>query len=202
MDFRQDQILLEKSPSLIQYFENQINLIKSEEIKQLLISFLENIPKYKMEKPTSGSGKYHPFWQNDYAGNGIHTKNVIKILQVFERAFPNLRWDEIYCAAILHDIEKWENSEIEFTTNKHPKLAAEEFETFCKEKKIPKKFYKFVCHLIMWHDGRFNFTYADKEKIKANYTKGLKKKMKYTEAFILHSADMISSSIDLWESYI
>ena len=54
----------------------------------------------------------------------------------------------------------------------------------------------------MWHDGRFNFTYADKEKIKANYTKGLKKKMKYTEAFILHSADMISASKDLWESYI
>lgn len=208
-----DTELLHHYPELQFYFEKQLKLIKDENLRKLISFYISLKPKFKMERPTSGTGKYHPGWQNDYGGNGKHTKNVVKILQVFERAFPNLRWDETYAAAILHDMSKYlSNTGDEYTHSDHSVLEANNVLQFTKTASIAypvtyisrkcKKQLKFIAHLIKWHDGRFNCTFANKEQIKHNYIKGLMGKMKYTEAYLLHLADMISANKSLWEELI
>lgn len=208
-----DTELLHHYPELQFYFEKQLKLIKDENLRKLISFYISLKPKFKMERPTSSTGKYHPSWQNDYGGNGKHTKNVVKILQVFERAFPNLRWDETYAAAILHDMSKYlSNTGNEYTHSDHSILEANNVLQFAKTANTTypvtylgrkrKKQLKFIAHLIKWHDGRFNCTFANKEQIKHNYIKGLMGKMKYKEACLLHLADMISANKSLWEELI
>lgn len=210
-----DTAKLRHSLSLVPYFEDQLKLIKDESLRDFVKSYIDRQPKFKIEYPTSSTGKYHPKWQNREGGNGRHTKNVVKILQVFERAYPNLKWDEVYTAAILHDMSKYQASTDKYTDSNHPLIEAEKFKEYLKqtvESTHPhtkmgythtwsfKRKINFICHLIKWHDGRFNCNFADKEQIKNNYTKGLMRKMKYAEAYLLHLADMVSSSRDLWEN--
>lgn len=210
-----DTAKLRHSLSLVPYFEDQLKLIKDESLRDFVKSYIEHQPKFKIEYPTSSTGKYHPKWQNGEGGNGRHTKNVVKILQVFERAYPNLKWDEIYTAAILHDMSKYQASTDKYTDSNHPLIEAEKFKEYLRQTiesthlhtkmgythtRSFKRKINFICHLIKWHDGRFNCNFADKEQIKSNYTKGLMRKMKYAEAYLLHLADMVSSSRDLWEN--
>lgn len=210
-----DTAKLRHSLSLVPYFEDQLKLIKDESLRDFVKGYIDRQPKFKIEYPTSSTGKYHPKWQNGEGGNGRHTKNVVKILQVFERAYPNLKWDEVYTAAILHDMSKYQASTDKYTDSNHPIIEAEKFKEYLKQTiesthlhtKMGythtwsfKRKINFICHLIKWHDGRFNCNFADKEQIKNNYTKGLMRKMKYAEAYLLHLADMVSSSRDLWEN--
>lgn len=210
-----DTAKLRHSLSLVPYFEDQLKLIKDESLRNFVKGYIDRQPKFKIEYPTSSTGKYHPKWQNGEGGNGRHTKNVVKILQVFERAYPNLKWDEIYTAAILHDMSKYQASTDKYTDSNHPLIEAEKFKEYLKQTiestqlhtKMGythtwsfKRKINFICHLIKWHDGRFNCNFADKEQIKNNYTKGLMRKMKYAEAYLLHLADMVLSSKDLWEN--
>lgn len=126
-----------------------------------------------------------------------------------------MKWDEVYTAAILHDMSKYQASTDKYTDSNHPLIEAEKFKEYFKqtvESTHPhtkmgythtwsfKRKINFICHLIEWHDGRFNCNFADKEQIKNNYTKGLMRKMKYAETYLLHLADMVSSSRDLWEN--
>lgn len=197
-----DVALLNHYDTLDKYFENQLKLIKDEKLRNAVTYYLSKQPKYKMEKATSSTGKYHPSWQNGEGGNGRHTKNVVKVLQVYERAYPNLRWDEVYAAAILHDMSKYTGADQEHTDSKHPITESEKLLKYSKDlvHRSVRKQFKFIAHLVKWHDGRFNCNYADREKINANYTKGLFGKMKYAEAHLLHLADMISANKDLWEN--
>lgn len=210
-----DTAKLRHSLSLVPYFEDQLKLIKDEVLRDFVKSYIEHQPKFKIEYPTSSTGKYHPKWQNGEGGNGRHTKNVVKILQVFERAYPNLKWDEVYTAAILHDLSKYQAATDKYTDSNHPLIEAEKFKEYLRQTIESthlhtrmgythtwsfKRKINFICHLIKWHDGRFNCNFADKEQIKNNYTKGLMRKMKYAEAYLLHLADMVSSSRDLWEN--
>ncbi len=210
-----DAARLRHNPSLAPYFSEQLELIKDKDLREFITGYIDHQPKFKMEYPTSSTGKYHPEWQNGEGGNGRHTKNVVKILQVFERAYPNLKWDEVYAAAILHDMSKYSDPSDTYTNSEHPIIEADKFKEYHRQvlesttaktgmgyshSRSFKKKIKFICHLIKWHDGRFNCTFANKEQIKHNYTKGLMGKMKYAEAYLLHLSDMISANKSLWEA--
>ena len=166
-----DSAKLRHSPSLVPYFEDQLKLIKDEDLRDFIKGYIDHQPKFKIEYPTSSTGKYHPKWQNGEGGNGRHTKNVIKILQVFERAYPNLKWDEVYAAAILHDMSKYSDSQDTYTNPKHPIIEADKFKDYLRQVLESttaktgmgyshtwsfKRKIKFICHLIKWHDGRFH----------------------------------------------
>lgn len=195
-----DVALLNHYMTLDKYFEKELHYINDDELREAITSYVARQPKFKMEKPTSSTGKYHPSWQNGEGGNGRHTKNVVKILCVFNRAYPNLKWDEVYAAAILHDMSKYTVYSDEHTHSEHPVIEAKNVLEYSKNfnRKLRKQF-KFIAHLIKWHDGRFNCEFADREKINKNYTKGLNRKMKYAESHLLHLADMISAGKSLWE---
>lgn len=200
-----DDQLLRNTVSLSEYFDKQLNLIKDPWFRIFIKRYLDTKEKFTVEKPTSASGKYHPTYQNTYGGNGKHIKNVCRILEVFERAFPNLRWDELYTAAILHDLSKYDTEQSSLTNLNHAYIEADKFLSFAK--KVPKSFKyrrrcRFIAHLIKWHDGRFNPNYTDKTGITENKTKFLFWKMRYREAELLHLADMVSANRLLEENPI
>lgn len=213
----EDITLLKERRDLSKYFEDQLKLIKSDQYRTCIANCLDTrIFKYQFEKPTSATGKYHPSYQNGFGGNGRHTKNVVKILQVFERAYPDMMWDAIYAAAILHDATKYENGDAPYTDGKHALTSAKGFEDFLKsyikqQKQIAKvngvpanvkylkKFGKMTVKCIKWHDGRFNPLNATKDQIKANYTKKFYRNVKDTECHMMHMADMLSASRSLFE---
>lgn len=212
-----DTALLKDCQDLSKYFEEQLSLIKSDQYRNCIASCLNTrIFKYQFEKSTSATGKYHPSYQNGLGGNGRHTKNVVKILQVFERAYPDMMWDAIYAAAILHDSTKYGKEDAPYTDGKHALTSAKGFEDFLKsyikqQKQIAKvngvsanvkylkKFGKMTIKCIKWHDGRFNPLNATKDQIKANYTKKFYKNVKDAECHLMHMADMISASRSLFE---
>lgn len=208
----EDQKLFEESHELSDYFKTQLDLIKDSWFRILIDSFLDTkVNSFVFEKSTSSTGKYHPVFQNGKCGNGIHTKNVVKILQVFERAHPGLNWDTVYAAAILHDCTKYEKEDSKYTDGKHALTAAQEFKDFAKvylstncnwkEKRKFAKLVKETAYNIKWHDGRFNPLNATKEQIGQNYTKKFYKNVKTAEAHLLHLADMISANKALWEEW-
>lgn len=213
----EDAKLLNENADLSVYFKDQLNLIKSEQYRSFISHYLNaRIEKFEFERSTSASGKYHPAYQNGTGGNGRHTKNVVKILQVFERAYPDMMWDAVYAAAILHDATKYASEEAPYTDGKHALTSAAKFEEGLKlyikaEKvraklnKIPanvkylKKFGKMTAKCIKWHDGRFNPLNATKEQIKANYTKKFYRHVHDAECHLMHLADMISASRNLFD---
>lgn len=216
--FEDDQKLLEEAETLSGYFFKQTELIENVYFRELITKFLDTqVSRFVFEKPTSSTGKYHLEYQNLFAGNGFHTKNVVKVLQVFERAHPNLNWDPLYAAAILHDCTKYETQDSQYTDGKHALTAAEKFENFAKDfvekhysgskemKKLQKNLKKLIketVYNIKWHDGRFNPLNATKEQIGKNYTKKFYKNVRTAEAHLLHLADMISANKPLWEEWI
>ena len=209
---KEDAELFEKS-TLPGYFDDQLRLIKDPVFNRCITNYLfEKVKPFVFKKPTSSTGKYHPSYQNGEVGNGLHTKNVVKILQVFERAYPDQMWDAIYAAAILHDSTKYETEESKYTDGKHALTASAKFEeyfkSFLKEEKSIlepkevrklKKYGKMTVRCIKWHDGRFNPLNATKDQIKENYTKKFYKNVRYSECHLMHLADMISASKPLYE---
>lgn len=200
----------ESCDSLSRYFENQLNLIHNNIYRAVITDYLDNkAEKLHFERATSSSGKYHPSFQNGKVGNGIHTKNVIKILQVFERAHPELNWDAVYAAAILHDSWKYGYIPHEHTLSEHPILAAESFKNFIKNKDKKEKYFlrklkktiDLTYKCIFYHDGRFNDTFKLKtDASKVVPMRKIYRKINTAEQHLLHLADMISSSKDLYEN--
>lgn len=213
----EDVKVLNENADLSIYFKDQLDLIKSEQYRNFISQYLNTgIEKFEFEKATSATGKYHPAYQNGTGGNGRHTKNVVKILQVFERAYPDMMWDAVYAAAILHDSTKYEKEKSSYTDGKHALTAAAKFETALKQyikaekaiaklNKVPanvkylKKFGKMTVKCIKWHDGRFNPLNATKNQIKANYTKKFYRHVRDAECHLMHLADMISASRNLFD---
>ena len=209
--------LLHESSELSNYFEDQLKLIKSEQFRICVASYLNTqVDDYEFERSTSATGKYHPAYQNNLGGNGRHTKNVVKVLQVFERAYPDMMWDAVYAAAILHDSTKYADENAPYTDGKHALTASAKFEKYLKayirrEKEIArlnkckanvkylKKFGKMTAKCIKWHDGRFNPLNATKDEIKANYTKKFYRHVHDAECHLVHLADMISASRALFD---
>lgn len=213
----EDAKVLNENAGLSVYFKDQLALIKSDQYRSFIGHYLNTrVEKFEFERSTSSSGKYHPAYQNGTGGNGRHTKNVVKILQVFERAYPDMMWDAVYAAAILHDATKYASEEALYTDGKHALTSAAKFEAGLKQyikaekamaklNKVPanvkylKKFGKMTAKCIKWHDGRFNPLNATKDQIKANYTKKFYRHVHDAECHLMHLADMISASRSLFD---
>lgn len=112
----------------------QISLIKSPEIRRLVIVVLQSVPQRFYVEGASTTGKYHCPVSQGLGGLVRHTKLLVKFalemlnLEQFDE-LKSLK-DELIAALLLHDSIKmgWDN-ENKWTVFEHPNLAADFIET-------------------------------------------------------------------------
>jgi len=111
-------------------FNNEINLIKSETIKDYVIKTLKETPEIFWKIPASSTGKYHPECTNKEGGLIIHVKRVVYICDrlSFGWNITDLNRDMVIASSILHDIAKCgKDSGIYENYVNHPITAANMF---------------------------------------------------------------------------
>lgn len=142
-------------------FTEQLKQIKNEDLRKLVISQLNSIPKYFYHIAASSTSKYHNLTESGEQGLVRHTKAVFKmayeLLQV-EMFAPLCKYrDEILAAALLHDSLKMGLKEQKHTIFEHPQIAAESFEKKAVEEKYPDlATVKRISNMIAAHSGQWN----------------------------------------------
>jgi hypothetical protein len=166
------------------HFNTELKLIKDDQVRNVVIDLLDHyVNPANFEKPASSTGKYHPQFALGEGGLVRHTKAVVKLLQVIERARPSLNWDCLYAAAILHDMWKYSTSS-KWTTKDHPKRAYDEVmfkSTTFSESSLTGKL-EFIAEIVRYHMGRWDVEEFDDMAYKLP-----------EEVSLMHYADMIAS---------
>lgn len=177
----------------LSYFENEIKLIQSEDIRLFLKIAVENMYDYVFIKPASSSGKYHPLSDLGEGGLIRHIKGVFYLgydmlnLEHFAPLFDLRERDLMLVSLILHDCHKYGN-ETENRTHtvvEHPILAAtwvEQDEVF--DNILSQEDRNFIGGCIASHSGQWN-TNRKGEEI-------LPKPITYCQQFV-HLCDYLAS---------
>ncbi|MCT4612468.1 MAG: HD domain-containing protein [Clostridia bacterium] len=122
-------------------FNDELNLIENESIKNFTLEALKIAPKYFFDVPSSVSGKYHPYCNNGKYGLIMHTKLCVNAgKEIFDNpllinelankpALTKLEEDICISSILIHDICKYgTNDTIEAGSKSrkdHPILAGE-----------------------------------------------------------------------------
>ena len=145
-------------------FENEIVLIKDEDIRDSLRVLIDKIPDYFFTIPAASTGKYHPSYAQGDGGLVRHTKAAVRMAhELFGiYKFPDRTKDLIILSLILHDSVKKGEEESKYTLFDHPLVAGEFIKKYRDELKLTKEDLEFVCSAIASHMGRFNTSeYSD-----------------------------------------
>ena len=145
-------------------FENEIVLIKDEDIRDSLRILIDKIPDYFFTIPASSTGKYHPYYALGDGGLVRHTKVAVRMAtELFGiYKFPERTKDLIILSLIMHDSVKKGEVESKYTLFDHPLMAGEFIKKYKDELKLSKEDIDFLVECIASHMGRFNTSeYSD-----------------------------------------
>lgn len=118
---------------ILSVFKNELALIHSAEIKEIVINTLLCVDPMFFKAPASSSGKYHAADECEEGGLILHTKRVVKCANFLAQDpdyYKDMRrnnfmpYDGLIAAAILHDCVKGGKPWGDHTANNHPQLAA------------------------------------------------------------------------------
>jgi hypothetical protein len=175
----------------IKIFENELNLIKSDDIKKFVVSALIKVPDYVWGIPASSTMKYHPAFSCEVNGLIKHIKAMVKILhdlfQVETFEFDERKRDILTAGAILHDMAKNGFNGSEYTVPKHPLEITIFLRKNINLEDLPQKDFDKMCSCIESHMGKFNTTGRGKNP------KEILPKPKAKMEVVLHLADLLSS---------
>lgn len=157
------EIIMDKS----KIFEEEINLIKTGEIKNFVKDFLNQVPDYFFTAAASSTGKYHPSYALGEGGLVRHTKAATRIaFELFRINFfkyNQIEQDLILASLILHDSYKHGKNGSTYTVSEHPIIASEEILKFSSN--INEKYKEIIANNIASHMGQWNFDYKSKKEI-------------------------------------
>lgn len=139
-------------------FENELVLIKNEDIRESARVLVDKIPDYFFTIPASSTGKYHPSFATGDGGLVRHTKVAVRMAnELFGiYRFPDRTKDLIILSLLMHDTIKKGEEESKYTLFDHPLLAGEFIRKNKDKLKLTKEDIDFVCSAIASHMGRFN----------------------------------------------
>lgn len=153
---------VEKTYNIVNPFVEEIDKIKSKDIKEAALDLVDKVPVYFWKVPASSSGKYHPLTDLGEGGLVRHSINVKRMLDhlltldgYFE--MTNREKDLLRVAALFHDCMK-SGSQEDYEKNPHtqfmhPIYASE----FIKENmSLPESDIEFICKAVESHMGQWN----------------------------------------------
>lgn len=143
-------------------FKKELELIKSDEIRDLVIRAFENVDDKFFVAPASSTGKYHPLFSLGNGGLKRHVQAAVFFfyeitkLEQYSEQFTD---EEIDCgigALLLHDSCKsgltWDNK---YTIHEHP-VAVVDLLDYTDLNEEDTKLWKFINTLIACHMGQWN----------------------------------------------
>lgn len=171
----------------IETFKNELDLIQSEKVKNLVkLALIKTNDKF-FEVPASSTGKYHPNFASEKGGLVKHTKVAVLYGNfIINVECSNVHDDEkdlVIAALILHDsCKSGVNFENKYTAFTHPLLVEELLINDLKGSTL--ELWKKINKLIVSHMGQWNTSKKDKEVLPKPETKLQK---------IVHIADYLAS---------
>lgn len=141
-------------------FEEVIDTIENEDLKELALELIKTIPSYFYQVPASSTGKYHP----EYAlGGGLyrHTLALCRIMNhIFEVSnYTSRDKDLMRIAGMMHDTRKSGDQEAyninHYTNFDHPFQAATIVRAF-KNKEWNNEEVEIIASAIESHMGKWN----------------------------------------------
>jgi len=171
----------------LEVFENELNLIRSKEIKELTKACIKASPDYVFEDcPSSSSGLYHPIDELSADGTILHTKRVVAVAYELSRGLDceNNR-DAVCAAAILHDLAKQGLVSKGHTVKEHPQIMAKLIGEIYKDKfkdRLDRDLALIIYYAVRYHYGPWSS--GDAKKPLKEYT---------SEELALYIADYVSS---------
>jgi len=111
----------------IESFKLELNLIKSERVRQFAESAIKTLPDYFFVMPASTTGKYHPSYAIGDGGLLRHTRAAVAIATdlfvLDEYNFSQDIKDLLLTALMLHDGWKKGDGLSQWTVDVHPEFA-------------------------------------------------------------------------------
>lgn len=138
-------------------FSNELKKIQDGRLRELVVSYLdEKVPSYFWTAPSSSSGKYHSSFDAGESGLVRHTKMCVAVAEELLKlaGFIELNPDLVFSAMLMHDTLKNGWSGAHYRAD-HPKLAADNWSKFLKEKNVVDKEYSDIAIGIAWHSGQW-----------------------------------------------
>lgn len=164
-------------------FEEELNKIQDEEIKQLTKECLDNAPPHFWYRPASSTGKYHAPEENEQGGLVLHTKRVSKMGELLIAAWwKPVNADVIRSACDLHDVCKYGDgySASRHTLNNHPQLGGQFIRIIASAKYDMQKV-EAIANAVSSHMGKFSNNPHDDSD----------------ESLIVHLADLLATELYL-----
>lgn len=125
----------------IDLFNNELDMIKSDDIREFAKILINDAPEYFFHVPASSTGKYHPAYALGEGGLARHTKAVMRFfnhiirLEQYSRIIDERQIDLGLVACLAHDMQKsgtesyyltkTKEGKKVFTVFDHPILAAD-----------------------------------------------------------------------------
>ena len=153
---------------MYEIFNQELNYIKDDRIKNSLITMLKALPNYFYEVPASSTGKYHPKFTLGKGGLVRHTKAAVRIaIELFnDSALTNFTQNEkdlIIFTLCIHDGLKSGLTKSEYTVFEHPLLIS----NYLKEKKndleLKDDEIDLICRCLETHMGPWTTNYKGEE---------------------------------------
>lgn len=142
-----------------QLFEEQLNLIQNESIRQFTAAVLDAAPRAYFIREASSTNKYHPPSSRGYQGLLRHVKRCVYIAEQLLRndIYAKLRpqHDVIISALILHDSKKYGDNNSQYSLKNHAELAAYWIADFEYEGIIDIDIKKQIAQLVLTHMGQW-----------------------------------------------
>ena len=149
-------------------FDNELNYIKNERIKNSLITILKKLPDYFYTDPASSTGKYHPEYALGEGGLVRHTKVAIRIAKELLdnpslNDFTDDEKDLIIFSLMIHDGLKSGLKKSKYCLFEHPILISNFIKDNKNELDLTLDEIDFVSDAVLTHMGPWTKDYKGNE---------------------------------------
>lgn len=142
---------------MIDLFEQELAMIKNQEIKDFTCLVLEKAPPYFWEVPSSSTGKYHPPQSNGPGGLVRHTRAVAFLGDALCNIYDIVgdERDAVIAACLLHDVVKYGMEKSKWTTKTHDYDGALYIHMLAKQTGKDVPMLSTITGAVAWHMGRW-----------------------------------------------
>jgi len=139
-------------------FDNELNLIQDERLKENAKVILNNLPDYFYKIQAASTGKYHPEYALGEGGLIRHTKAAVNFATSLFGIYKldNHTKDLIIISLLIHDGLKLGFNEEKYTRHDHPLLIGKLLENIKNELTLTDEEIKEIIDNVSSHMGRWN----------------------------------------------